>query len=68
MEDKTELLKAIHAVESRVVGLETKIDDSVNGRFKDNERRIHSLEVNQRWVVIAIIGAVLGSVINLIII
>lgn len=68
MEDKEQVLNAIHAVEKRVVSLETKIDDSVNGRFKDNERRIHSLEVNQRWVVIAIIGAVLGSVINLIII
>lgn len=60
------LLEAIHTVEKRVVGLETKIDDSVNGRFKDNERRIDSLEANQRWLMLAIVGGVVAAIMNLI--
>lgn len=62
----TKLLEAIHSVENRVVSLETKIDDSVNGRFKDNERRILALETNQRWVVLAVIGACITAVMTII--
>lgn len=58
----TELLDAIHGVELKVVKLESKIDDSVNGRFKDNERRIHALENNQRWLVLTIVGMFLSAV------
>jgi len=64
--NERKLLDAIHSVEKRVVGLETKIDDSVNGRFKDNERRISALESNQRWVVLAVIGSVLAAVMSII--
>ena len=56
-----ELLQAMHEMdknnERRFSKLETKIDDSVNGRFKDLERRTGKLEDNQRWTVLAIIGA-----------
>ena len=62
----TKLLNAIHEVEKKVISLETKIDDSVNGRFKDNERRIDSLEANQRWITLAVLGAVLGALLNVI--
>lgn len=58
----TQLLKAIHKVENRVVGLETKIDDSVTGRFKDNERRIQNLEKNQNWVALTILGIVIAQI------
>ncbi len=61
-----ELLTAIHKVEKKVDILETKIDDSVNGRFKDNERRIDQLEKNQRWVVLAVIGSVLTALLNIV--
>lgn len=61
-----QLLDAIHGVEKRVITLETKIDDSVNGRFKDNERRILSLEQNQRWVVLAVLGSAIAAIMSLI--
>lgn len=66
MEENRKLLNAIHNVEKRVITLETKIDDSVNGRFKDNERRISALENNQRWIVLAILGSVIASLMKLI--
>lgn len=62
----TKLLSAIHEVKEDVRELRTKIDESVNGRFKDNERRIHSLETNQRWLVLGVLGAVLGALMNVI--
>lgn len=65
-----ELLDAIHKVDknmsSKLIELETKIDDSISGRFKDNERRITKLEENQRWVVIAIIGSVITAIMGFI--
>lgn len=64
--NETKLLNAIHNVEKKVVGLETKLDESVNGRFKDNERRISQLESNQRWVVLAVIGSVIAAVMSII--
>jgi hypothetical protein len=64
--NEREILDAIHELDNKVTKLETKIDDSVSGRFKDNERRIGNLETNQRWVVISIIGIVLSAVMNLI--
>ncbi|MDE8339796.1 hypothetical protein PT226_05130 [Erysipelothrix rhusiopathiae] len=67
MDDKElELLDAIHKVDKRVVNLESKIDDSVNGRFKDNERRLTKLEDNQRWLVLAFVGAILGAIMKLV--
>lgn len=61
-----ELLDAIHKVDknmsSKLIELETKIDDSISGRFKDNERRITKLEENQRWVIMAIVGSVITAV------
>ena len=60
------ILDAIHELDNKVTKLETKIEDAVSGRFKDNERRIGNLETNQRWVVISIIGIVLTAVMNLI--
>lgn len=82
-----QLLKAIHAVEKRVVGLETKIDESVTGRFKDLERRIEHTEskldkldliddTNRRvgniesygkWFILLVLGAVVGSIIKLVV-
>lgn len=67
-----DLLKAIHIidknVEARIGKLETKIDDSINGRFKDNERRISNLEQNQSRITWAIVTAVIMSVLSLVII
>ncbi len=62
-----ELLKAIHEVDKKVEKLETKIDESVQGRFKDHDRRISQLETNQRWVVISILSMVILAVLNLVI-
>lgn len=58
----TKLLTAIHEVKEDVRELRTKIDDSVNGRFKDNERRIDRLESNDRWLMLAVLGAVIGAI------
>ena len=58
------VLQAVHELDKKIVALETKIEDAVSGRFKDNERRIGNLETNQRWVVISIIGIVLVAVMN----
>lgn len=67
MDDKElELLDAIHKVDKRVVNLESKIDDSVNGRFKDNERRLTKLEDNQRWLVLAIVSSIVGAIMKLV--
>ncbi|MEG0327735.1 MAG: hypothetical protein RR565_04675 [Erysipelothrix sp.] len=65
-EKELELLDAIHKVDKRVVNLESKIDNSVNGRFKENERRITNLEDNQRWVSLAVIGACIAAIMSLI--
>lgn len=65
-EKEIELLNAIHKVDKRVVNLESKIDNSVNGRFKENERRIANLEDNQRWVSLAVIGACIAAIMSLI--
>lgn len=65
-EKEIELLNAIHKVDKRVVNLESKIDNSVNGRFKENERRITNLEDNQRWVSLAVIGACIAAIMSLI--
>ena len=60
------LLTAIHEVKEDVRELRTKLDDSVNGRFIDNERRIQALEANQRWITLAVLGSVIGAVLNVI--
>lgn len=60
------LLDAIHGVEKKVIGLEVKLDESVNGRFKDNERRISALESNQRWVVLAVLGSAIAAIMSII--
>lgn len=66
----TQLLQAIHNVEKntevRFARLETKIDDSVNGRFKDHERRIAGIEANIKWLAIAIIGPVIVAIMSLV--
>lgn len=61
-----QLLKAIHKVEKQVIGLETKIDDSVNGRFKDNERRITNIEANISKLTWAVISSVIAAIMALI--
>lgn len=60
------LLEAIHEVKEEVGILKSKIDDSVNGRFKDNERRLDNIEANQRWMGLAVLGAVIAAVMKLI--
>lgn len=60
------LLQAIHNVEKQVVGLKATIDDSVSGRFKDNERRIGNLENNQAKLIWAVIAANIASVLSMI--
>lgn len=66
MEENRKLLDAIHNVEKRVIKLETKIDDSVKDRFEETDRRISALENNQRWLVLAIVGSVIASLMKLI--
>lgn len=65
-ETDVQLLHAIHNVEKKVIGLETKIDDSVNGRFKDNERRLGNLENNQAKLIWAVLVANIGAVMAMI--
>ncbi|CAM3617310.1 hypothetical protein G7061_04270 [Erysipelothrix sp. HDW6B] len=65
-EKELSLLDAIHKVDKRVVNLESKIDDSVNGRFKDIERRTTKLEDNQRWLVLAVVGAVVAALLKIV--
>ena len=62
----TKLLTAIHEVKADVRELRTKIDDSVNGRFKDIERRVSSLEAVVKWFAILVIGGVLTAVLSLV--
>ena len=70
-ETDVELLKAIHELDknfdTRLGKLETKIDENINGRFKDNERRIGKLEDNQRWLVMAVLGAVVAALMQIVI-
>ena len=67
---ETELLKGFYRLEKttevRFAKLETKIDESVNGRFKENERRIENLESNQKWIVIIVLGAIVTAVMNMV--
>lgn len=66
MESETRLLNAIHQVDKKVTALETKIDNSVKGQFKDHNRRITNLENNQRWFALAIILWVITELLYLI--
>lgn len=66
-EKELSLLDAIHKVDKRVVNLESKIDDSVNGRFKDIERRTTKLENNQRWLVLAVVGTVVAALLKIVV-
>lgn len=65
-----QLLQAMKKMEnkfdSKFASLEATVSDGVNGRFKDNERRITNLETNQKWVVLGILGAVLGALMSMI--
>ena len=65
-ETDVQLLQAIHNVEKKVIGLETKIDDSVNGRFKDNERRLGNLENKQAKLIWAVLASNIGAVMSMI--
>ena len=66
-ETDVKLLQAIHGLDKKIVNLETKIDESVNSRFKDHERRLSSLESNVRWTIIAFMGAIIAAIMNAII-
>lgn len=61
-----ELLEAIHRVDKNVtaklVELETKIDDSVSGRFKDVERRVTNVENTISKLVWLVIAAIVGAI------
>lgn len=63
----TKLLKAIHNVEKQVVQLQTQIDDSVNRRFNDVERRVSNNENAILFAVVAIVGTVLTAIISVVI-
>lgn len=65
-ETDVQLLQAIHNVEKQVVGLKATIDDSVTGRFKDNERRLGNLESNQSKLIWAVVGANIAAVMSMI--
>ena len=68
--NEKELLHAIHTldknVEKRIGKLETKIDDGISGRFKDNERRITNLENNQSKLAWAIISSIIVATMTLV--
>lgn len=66
-ETDVKLLQAIHGLDKKIVSLETKIDESVNGRFKDHERRLNSLESNVRWTIIAFMGAIIAAIMKAIV-
>ena len=61
-ETDVKLLQAIHGLDKKIVNLETKIDESINGRFKDHERRLNSLESNERWFILAFLGAIIAAI------
>lgn len=65
-ENDKKILDAIHKVDKEVASLKTKIDESVQQRFEEHDRRLTSLEHNQRWVALAVIGAVIASVMSFI--
>jgi len=65
-ENDKKILDAIHKVDKEVASLKTKIDESVQQRFTEHDRRLTSLEHNQRWVALAVIGAVIASVMSFI--
>lgn len=70
--DRTDLqlLQAMQKMENKFdtkfASLEATVGEGINGRFKDNERRIVNLENNQKWLIVAVMGAVLGAVMKLI--
>lgn len=61
-----ELLDAVHRVDKKVDVIDEKIDGTVAGQFKEHDRRIGSLELNQRWVALAVIGACIASIMAMI--
>lgn len=61
-----ELLNAIHDVKIDVRELRTKIDESVNGRFKDIERRTTKIEEFQNKIVWVVISSVILAVMSII--
>ena len=69
--NEREIIKAIHELDknfdTRLGKLETKIYENINGGFKDNERRIGKLEDNQRWLVMAVLGAIVAALMQIVI-
>ena len=60
------LLQAIHEVKEDVGVLKSKLDDSVNGRFKDLERRVFNLEGNLSKLVWAVLAANIAAIMSII--
>lgn len=63
------LLEKVTRIEEKLIN-QPKIDEqkekNIDQKFSSHERRISSLESNQKWVVIAILGIVINAVMQLI--
>ena len=46
--------------------LKTNVEKNLEQRFEKYDRRLTSLEHNQRWVALAVIGAVIAAIISFI--
>lgn len=62
-----EVLEVVNEVKLDVRELKTTVEKSVESRFRDHDRRIGNLELNQRWVVLAVIGGCITALMSLII-
>lgn len=64
--NEKELLNAINDVKIDVRELKTTVEKSVEGRFKDHDRRISGLENNQSKFAWAIISTIIVAVMAII--
>ena len=67
-EVENKLLRAIHAVDSKVTSLESKFDNGITIKYQEYDRRIGNLESLVKWFSLLIIGGVLASLMALVIV
>ena len=61
-----EIMGTLTDVQLDVRELKTNVEKNLEQRFEEHDRRLTSLEHNQRWVALAVIGAVIAAIMSFI--
>lgn len=66
LDDLVEKVTRIDERLARQPLIEEQKDKNIDQRFETHDTKIKNLEMNQRWVVVAILGVVLNAIVQLI--